>query len=142
MTEPRLPIKSAPERMHRLYVELTGLQIPFSMQRLYAWELFCLKFTEQDLRDLVKINRSKGLRGRSLQFRSLIAGASSVEFAEEDLAEYRANKRAHPPITARQEILRAAHRPMLTETPVKTAAQVLADADALASFRQWKEQNL
>jgi len=38
--------------MHALYVSLTGLQIPFSMQRLYAWELFCLHFTEQDLRDL------------------------------------------------------------------------------------------
>src|SRR5690349_14753752 len=81
--------------MHALYCKLVNAdpdKVRLTGQRIYPWEAWCLRFNEQDLIDLVRHIRSKGTRGRSLLFRSLIAGPSSIEFAEEDLAEARARK--------------------------------------------------
>lgn len=86
---------AAPERFHNLYVKLTDLPILWSTDRRYAWELFCLRFTEDDLRTVIaflKGKRSRGQPARSLSFRSLISGPGSLDYFEEDLAEARARR--------------------------------------------------
>lgn len=138
---PHLPIKSAPERLHRVYVQETCMELDFSMSRLWAWELWSAKFSEQDLRDVIRFNKSKGNRGRNLNFRNLISGPCAIEFAEEDLAELRAKRRA-PIVTNRDKVLAASGRPQEKVSVVKMAAQVMADTKALAEFRAWKEANL
>lgn len=78
--------------LHRMYVNLTALEIPLDMSRIYQWEVFIAKkFTATDL-SLVIRHIQKGIRERkrnpgALKFRNLIG---SIDLFEEDLAESRA----------------------------------------------------
>jgi hypothetical protein len=82
--------------LHRLYCDLTGMDIRLDMAREHEWFIWVKRgFTEQDLRDLVAHLRREIREGRrnqgALKFRNLIC---NVDYFEEDLAEARAQKRA------------------------------------------------
>lgn len=125
MNEPT-SLKSDPESMHALYCRLCNYKIPWSVSRLYAWELFCLNFTEADLIALIHHVRSKGKRGRSLIFRSLIAGPASIDFAIEDLQEARAESRKPLVNHARASVLRATGRNEEHTSKARHVSEIIA----------------
>jgi len=128
--------------MHKIYCELTGFNLEWSADRLWPWECWCLKFTEEDLRLVVKLIKDKERMhkpARSMNFRNFISGPSAIPFFEEDLAEARARSRATRVDTDRASVLRATGRPELPETPVRTAEDVLRGNEALKQFLKLKE---
>lgn len=147
----RLPPNLNPasiKRMHHLYVLLTGYQLEFSMNRLYAWELFCSKFTEGDLRIVVKHiqNRQRQNKpARSLSFRNFISGPSSIDFFAEDLAEakteslVRAKIREQQGPMARNHALLSIGRPMPTPDRVKSAEDIMRGNEAFKQFLEMKK---
>lgn len=114
MNPPKAPFDhAAPERYHHLYVKLTALPIVFGSDRRFAWELFCLRFTEDDLRTVIaflKEKKAKRQPARSLSFRSLISGPGSLSYFEEDLAEARATRRIPVVDHGKAAILKASGR--------------------------------
>ena len=130
------------QQTHQLYCNLTGLNLEFDMRRLHPWELFCLKFTDDDLRIVIRFikdNQRMGKPTRSLNFRNLIAGPDSLSFFEEDLQEAKARNRATRVDTDRASVLRATGRSETPETPVRTAEDVLRGNEALKQFLKLKE---
>jgi len=135
-------MKSTPETFHLRYCELTGYQIPFSADRLYPWELFCLKFTIEDLETVIRyIQRRKksGRPARSLIFRSLISGGNALAFFEEDLA-CALRERPNHVDTAKASVLRATGRAEQDEMGALTAAEIMADSEKFQSLlRQFRK---
>jgi len=127
---------------HELYCKLSGLDVAWHMDRLWPWEKWSTRFTDNDLRIVVRFikdNHRMGKPARSLTFRNFISGPQSLEFFEEDLAEARARSRATRVDTDRASVLRATGRPELPETPVRTAEDVLRGNEALKQFLKLKE---
>lgn len=138
-----MPLKSDPETMHTIYVQLTGLQIAWGASRRYAWEIFCLKFSEDDLRLLVgflKWKQSKRMPTRSLNFRSLIAGPGSVAYAEEDIAEARATKRIPVVDAGKASVLKSTGRNDSVVATARSAADIIAGEAAFEKFRGLKKE--
>ena len=125
--------------MHNLYQELTGLSLPWTMQMLFPWEKFCLRFTDDDLRltiRFIKDEKRKGNPVRSFNFRTFISGPDSLNFFAEDLAQARAYARI-PPVTPRDKILAASGRSKPDRENVRTPDQVIAAAEAFKKFREY-----
>jgi len=130
------------QQTHQLYCNLTGLCLEFDMRRLHPWECFCSKFSDDDLRTVIRFineQRSNGRQTRSLTFRNFISGPESLLFFEEDLAEARARNRATRTDTDRASVLRATGRTETPQTPVRTAEDVMRCNEALKQFLQLKE---
>lgn len=138
---PQIPFDhTMPKRCHDLYVKLSGFPLDWSVKRIFAWECYCLRFTEDDLRIVIKFIKDKSSRGRparSLTFRSLISGPDSLDFFEEELHEARALARREPP-TPRAKLLASVGRPEVEPDRVKSAAQILAESKALADLQAFK----
>jgi hypothetical protein len=86
--------------MHSLYQELTDLSLPWVASHLFSWECFCLRFDDSDLRlvvQFIKDRKRMGRPSREFNFRSFIAGPSSLDFFAEDLAQAKAEQRVHKP---------------------------------------------
>lgn len=98
-------------RLHASYVRATGINLPLTMDREQAWYWWLQKrFTPQDVTDLVRHHQrlaKMGKPARSLAFRSLVL---NVDWAEEDLAMLRAQRRVPPPQPNRESILRQTGR--------------------------------
>lgn len=127
---------------HELYCTLTGLFIPWEMRRLWNWEQFCLKFSDDDLRIVIKFIKDKvrmGKPARSFTFRNFIGGPESISFFEEDLAEAKARNRATRKDPERTAVLRATGREENHTRPARTSADVIAGDLALQQFIQLKE---
>ena len=119
-----------PQRLHSTYCKMTGLNIPWGTDRMWPWELFALKFTEDDLVTVIKFimnKQRKGQPARSLNFRNLIAGPDSLTFFQEDLCE----ARAQPKYAPRDKVLVQSGRPKMIENTARSAAQILAGEQAL-----------
>lgn len=97
--------------LHDAYVQETGFALPMDMAREADWYEWVKRgITVDDLIALIKKHKwlkRNGLPARSLKFRSLVG---RVDFAEEDLAEMRANGRTPKPQPNRDEVLRATGR--------------------------------
>ncbi len=133
-------LKSQPEAMHRLYCELCNISLEWTHGRRYPWELMCLRFTEDDLRLVVRwIQRQtrKGQPARHLTFRTFIAGPCAVEYFEEDLGQARAESRAPKPLPG-ADVLRATRRPDMPDpSDAKPVAKVVS-ALGLKAFEDFK----
>jgi hypothetical protein len=93
--------------MHSLYQELTDLSLPWVATHLFSWECFCLRFTDDDLRLVVrwiKDRKRNGRPAREFTFRGFIAGPSSLDFFAEDLAQAKSEARI-PRKTERDRVL-------------------------------------
>lgn len=126
--------------IHRHYVAVTGLDVPFSMQRHYAWEKWLAHgLTESDLDLIVRyIKRRISKRRRekeSLLFRNLIERPDN---ALEDLSIARAESR-EPVKTERTRVLESTGR----KEPEKLSmipAQIMENHTQMAELlRQYRE---
>ena len=121
------------ERLHALYIQLTGLSIPLDMQRETMWfEWQRRGHGEQELRDVVAHLR-RGIREQrrnmgSLKFRNLIG---QPDYFEEDLAEARAARRAFQarPQGDKQSVLNATGRDTSPKGTAKTVGEIAASED-------------
>ena len=97
--------------LHAAYLAATGFDLPLTMQRLYTWEPWLAAgLTPRDVTDLVAHHKRLAREhrpARSLVFRNLIG---NVEYAQEDLASARAQRRYQPPDPARASVLQATGR--------------------------------
>lgn len=92
------PTTAQTETMHKLYVAMTGLDIPYTMQRHYSWESWLVAgHTQPDLELVVHYIKRRIKEGRrekeSLLFRNMIQNKEN--FAE-DLAIAKAESRNSP----------------------------------------------
>ncbi len=132
-------------KLHSQYCALTGLEVPYTMQLHYAYEACIVAgFGEPDLACVIRYVKHKIKEGKrpkeSLLPRNLIM---RTDFFGEDLAIARAESRNSRAETPRQEILRAAGRPVERGTPAKSAAEIMAERSLLASMlAEWKKENL
>lgn len=113
---------------HLLYCKLTGLNLPLQMNQLWAWEKFCLRFTDDDLRLVIRFIRDK-LRdrkpARSFTFRNFIAGPNSLDFFDEDLQEARARYKFKPIDSGKVSVLKASGRAVPEQRTVMPVVQVM-----------------
>ncbi len=129
------------QALHDCYVRRSGLAVPFTMERLYAWNVWRSRgFTEGDLEAVIAIVKRKIAAGQkwdgSLGFKALI---ENISHFEEMLAEARAWARKPKVNSARASVLRATFRPV--EEPksnAQTSGDVLAAAKAFEAFRAWR----
>lgn len=127
------------QSLHATYQRLTGMDVPYSMQRHYSWELWLVnKFTQSDLETVVRLIRKriqeKRRRPEALKFHNLI---QNTELFGEDLAEAKAEFRK-PVETARSRIMEQTGRPLTTQPEARSAAQILAAEKAFEQFREMK----
>jgi len=134
-------LKSNPIQAHQVYCRLTGYQIDFTMQRLYAWEPWCLKFDEKETALIIQHNQRKGRYGRSLLFHNFIGGPNSVAFAEEDLQEIRQRKPARLD-PGKERVLRSTGRdPEPKQAEAKPVGDVMKESAKLAAMlRQFRSE--
>jgi len=133
-------LESKCRSMHSLYQELTNLSLPWTMQMLFPWEKFCLRFTDDDLRltiRFIKDEKRKGNPVRSFNFRTFISGPDSLNFFAEDLAQARAYARIAP-VTFKDRVMEGRPKQERREN-VRTPGQVLAAAEAFAKFREFSK---
>lgn len=128
---------------HQLYCSLTGLNLPFSINQLYAWEMFCSRFTDDDLRTVVKFVKDRiknGRPARSFTFRNFISGPNSLDFFAEDLCEAKAEARQKPSSPARVAVLKASGRPPVPSKKIMTPAEIMEQSKIMAeSLRAFRE---
>jgi len=149
------------KRMHQTYCDLCPSHaIPWDSGRMYAWEMFSLHFTHDDLVLLIKyIQRKERLHqpSRSLMFRSLISGPGSIHYAQEDLQQAKCEGRIVRHVKDKASVLRATGRvPEPEHGEAKTVGHVLHDpepapakapvdavkaSEALAKFKEWRQAN-
>ncbi len=134
------------QKLHALYVALTGLEIRLDMAREREWFEWARRgFTEDDLR-LVILHIKRGITAQkrnpgALKFRNLIC---QPDYFEEDLAEAKSlqtvAKRQFKENAAKASVLRATGRdPAPPSKPVRTAAEVLETPEAKAFFNLRKQ---
>jgi len=131
--------------LHQAYVSETGYDIKWDASRVFAWELFSLRFTKEDLILVIRwIKKQKrlGNPARELMFRSLISGWNALSSFEEDLQRAKADARIPRYAPGKADVLRATTRPDApTPSTERKAGDVLKASDALAKFREWREQS-
>lgn len=112
--------------MHELYCRLSGVKLPLSLPRIWAWERFMANHTENDLRLVVRHLRNKIRLGRKwstcLLFSNLI---QNEENFTEALGEARSIQRAPKPHAADSALRATGRPPMAKETTARSAAQIL-----------------
>ena len=138
--------------MHQHYCAITGLEIPYTMQRHYQWEKWLISgFTARDLsmavRYIMRRIRERRREKESLLFRNLIGNPENFG---EDLAMARHEQRG-PTVTERERILNATGRLLPEDRPAVTPKQVIermvngnvtGEHEKMAALlRQWKEAN-
>ncbi len=120
------------QEIHATYCALTGLQVPLSMQRIYAWEMWCTEFKPPDLEIVVRHLKQKVRERpkllRCFKFEWFIGNREN--FAE-DLAEARALMRAPKVNGERASVLRATGRVETMPDVVHTPAEFLASKEGL-----------
>lgn len=134
------------QTLHRAYVAGSGLDLPLTMPKIWAWDAWASKgFTECDLRLVISFiqRRIKENRRRSesLRFKNLI---EDTERFYEDLAEARALARVKKPDCARVGVLRAmgspaAVAPETTRTAAEVAAAIIGRAEAARKLKELRE---
>ncbi len=127
---------------HKLYCQITNLDIPWDMRRYLHWQPFCNEFTDNDLCAVVKFLKEKqrtGKPARSLNFRSLIAGPESIMFFQEELAELKSRSRVVRSDPSRVSVLQATGRSEPEPDNLKSAAQIIAANVALAQLLQVRD---
>lgn len=136
------------EEMHRTYVQMTGQQVTLWGREWVWWEWIKRGLNVEDLRMLIthiKRERAAGrpVRGADLKFRNLAANA---DFAEEDIIELRARRRAWkaPAVRARDDVTAATGRPPTNTQPearsAKDVIDSLAGQQAFEAFKKLKEE--
>jgi len=97
--------------LHRAYCSAVGIDLPLNMYRESVWAGWLRAgLSANDIATLVSHHQwlaAHDLPARSLKFRSIIA---NIDYAEEDLAEIRARRRAPPPQLNRTAVLAATGR--------------------------------
>jgi len=129
------------ESYHSIYCHEAGqaFNVPFRISYDYQWGLFASRFTQDDLRLVIrhiKRQAGKGRNVRSLKLRTFLLGPMALEDFEQDLAEARAVKRQHNGDAGRASILRATSRPGEPEPPFKSLDQIMAESALLKKLRQ------
>lgn len=122
---------------HQLYCNLTSIQLPWQLNQLYAWELFCSRFSDEDLKLVVRFIKDKQFRGRparSFTFRNFISGPNSLDYFAEDLAEAKAHFRGTRVDPDRASVLRATHRPEYSEKPPASVVDIMKEHATMASL--------
>lgn len=139
MSEP-----GAIKHLHDEYARLTGLVVPLTLPRIYAWEAWIAsKHTAADLALVVGHLRTKiHDRGRlmgALSFHRLI---EMLDWFDEDLAEARALARRHRVPPNREAVLRATGRKSEPPpTPARSVGEILAAEAALRRFLQVRDES-
>lgn len=132
-----------PQHLHQTYCELTGFPLRWDASRRYPWELFSLRFTEADLRLVIRwIQGRQRLNkpARSLLFRSFIAGPSSLDEFEEDMCQARAEQRTVRVNPAKAQVLRATCRSADPEqNKVESAKDAFERTKLAAQLAEWKK---
>jgi len=137
------------ESLHALYNELVGtMGVPWTMQRLLAWECFGLQFTAEDLKLVVAFIKRRQVAKRpcrSLNFRSLISGPNALDWFAEDLSEARTEQLVRNKIReqqgpiARNHALLSIGRPMPEPDRVKSAEDIMRGNEAFKQFLEMKK---
>lgn len=103
------------QNIHRLYCQLTRMEVSLEFGRERAWFEFLRRFNQEDLRLVIsRIQKgiSKGERNLgALRFRNLI---ESIDYFEEELAMARAEARVKKP--APREVAIRDLRPQVAQT--------------------------
>lgn len=128
--------------LHAVYCHLTGLTVPLSIQRIFAWSAWAKEFDVKDLRMVVGWLQGQIRQKRKwpscLLFSRLIADRE--EFAEH-LSMARAEARLSKEPMDLKRVLVATGRQGKEEpvmVNVKTPAQILAASKAFEEFRALK----
>lgn len=130
--------------LHKTYIERSGRDVNLDMGRLMAWNNWRSHgWDASDLEAVIALVKRRIREGKkwegSLGFRSLIENTSHFE---EMLAEARAWLRRPKHDTAREQVLQSTHRPSTQPTPpARPARDVIAEANALANFRKWRQEH-
>jgi len=129
--------------LHVAYCAQTGLDLPFTMERLLAWEQWCsCGWDEGDLCLVIKHLRHKLRREPkqrllgALRFRWLVE--AHEDFAE-TLAEARALNRGYKLAPNREEVLRATGRETRPKSDTAlSAGEILAGNERFRKFCELK----
>jgi hypothetical protein len=132
---------TTPILYHSLYCRLCGFDLPWRSDYLFPWEKVCCRFSQDDLKLVIKFIQEKQRMkkpARSLNFRTFIAGPSSLNDFAFDLSEARARARQSRP-TARDRVLEATGRtPQVTHT-AQTPDQIMRTSEALRNLLQLRD---
>ena len=130
------------KELHATYCRMSGMDdLPLTLNRMSHWEAYCnLGYTQDDLRLVIEMLRRKIKTGPNtmscLRFNNLIV---DIERFQEELSLARAKAREPKREPDKESVLKATGRPTHYDKPTRTAAQVLADQEALKKFREFKE---
>jgi len=140
-------MRADPEKMHRLYVSLTQFNLEWTHARRWPWEIFCLKFNEDDLRTVInwiKNEKRMGRPARFLTFRNFISAPDAIERFEEDLCSARAaqekRQKYPPPDPNKARVMQATGRSAEQAGTEQTPSQILERSKLAAMLRGWREQ--
>lgn len=130
------------KRLHAMYQQLTGWDLPLSLGRMFTWERWIfMGWREPELQLVIEFikQRIKEQRRRteSLRFENLVR---DTERFSEDLAEARALARRPKP-TPRQAALASIGKREPEPATCKTPGQVMAESKAFEAFRAWRKEN-
>ena len=127
------------EEAHRAFVNLTGLEVPLNMGRIYYWEIWISAgYSVEDLRQVVA-NIRAGMKSKrrnigALKFSNLIG---NMERWEEELSEARAARNIA--VKASRPKPRPTRAQDLTEAGPNTAHPV--SESALRILREFRASN-
>lgn len=124
--------------LHKVYEDVSGLPVPLSLNRVFAWESFLAKgYTEADLRlvmgHLKRRTQSVPVWAKmNMMFTKFIG---DLENFAELLSEARALARVPRVDPEKAAVLRATHRPTKPEpNKAKTPDQIMRESEALKAL--------
>jgi hypothetical protein len=132
--------------LHRIYCQLTHIPLPYTASHWWPWESFLNRFTEDDLRLVVKFMnnlKSRGKPVRQFTFRSFISGPNSLDYFAEDLAESRAwarQSQQEPGVPARVRVLSATGRTQAVVDTSRSAEAVMRGNVELRKLLELRDQ--
>jgi hypothetical protein len=131
------------KQFHCEYLRLTGLDIPLTTTQRFRLERFIFDGGNEADLALVVAYLKRRIRTGHRQRESLLPRNIFADYSNfaEDLSMARAESRQPKVNKAKQSVLSATGRSMIVEDTVKSAAQILSDAKALAGLRQWRKES-
>lgn len=125
--------------LHTAYTRLTGLDVPLTLPRIYAWRCWLDKgYTLGDLELVIAhLKRTISPKAKLLRYLSFTNIVTYHESFAENLAEARALARVPKVDPHREDVLRATHRPVRAETaPARSAEQIMKECEMFKAFRE------
>lgn len=134
------------QTLHKLYIDLTGINLPLPVSQYWIWEQFIARgHGEDQLRIVIKYLKrgisNQERRGGCLKFTNLLG---DIDHFAEELAMAQKEFRKKPAYSpGKQSVLRATGRPDEPPTnPAISAAQVIERTKLASMLNRWKAAHL